>query len=130
MDFYERRRFHESLGITHLHGEGDHGYTEASKRFFERYRSEVPNPTEVVLHYEGDDDWTFVTYVVDESGVALAMFGFAWGYGGEGPRGLAWLLEQIGWTVDPKDLPPCHVVGTWIVRPDGSVTAHDLPSGD
>ena len=121
MDFYARRSFLESLGITHLHAEVKRGHTDGSKQFFEHNGYETPNPSKVVLSYVGEDDWTFSTYVVDESGVALEMFGFAWGYGGKGPRGLAWLFEWLGWAVDPRGLPPAHVVGTWIVSPDGSV---------
>jgi hypothetical protein len=128
MDFFARRKMMEAFGITHLHAEGDHGHTDSSKRFFERNRHEVGIPAKVVLSYVGEDDWTFTTCLVGEDGVALEMFGFAWGYGGEGPRGLAWMFERLGWTVDPKDLPPCHVVGTWVVTPDGAVTALDLPS--
>ena len=80
-------------------------------------------PDAVFLLYQ-EEPWDFVTYLVDSLGYALKFKGFAWGYGGEGPRGLASLFEIIGWRVpSPVEVEqiPAHTPGVWSIRPDGTV---------
>ena len=102
------------------------GATDDSKEFFEENRRRIGEPVAVLLAYVKEPTWDFFTYVVGSLGRSLRMNSFSWGYGGQGPRGLRWLFEQLGWTVDPAALPAAHEEGLWEVRADGSVTYHDL----
>jgi len=85
---------HEELPIFRFEG----GITERSKKAFISNRKELGKVRKVIMRYStkrGD----YVTTVVGEKGVLL-LDGFSTGYGGEGPHGLIWLLEQGGIAVN------------------------------
>lgn len=96
----------------------DEGITRTSLERAPEMLNLIKNPKYVYLLYQ-EDPWDFVTYVVDHSGDAVRFSGFSWGYKGEGPRGLEYLLrEYIGWTLPPEqEWPPAHMPGLWIVTP-------------
>ena len=79
-------------------------------------------PTGLYLFYQ-DDPWDFLVYVVNATGSAIRYSGFAWGYSGEGPRGLQQMIKELGWTVpDETAWPQAHVAGVWFVAPNGKIT--------
>lgn len=97
------------------------GVTERSKEFFGTVRNKIGKPEIVYLIYIEEPHWDFFTYISDAERNTLCFDGFSWGYNGEGPRGLQWLFEQIGFTVDPKTLPSPHRAGCWCIQSDGLV---------
>jgi hypothetical protein len=99
--------------------EPDHGITRESLDCFARNRKRIGDISYVYLLYPEGLDWNFWTVLVSPKG-AWAFSGFAWGYGGEGPRGLISILEQIGFEI-PKTFPPAHTAGLWRVDIDGNV---------
>jgi hypothetical protein len=62
---------------------------------------QIGNPSRVILTYT-EDPWDYVTTLEwdkeegEQTAIAkLELTGFSWGYGGEGPRGLASVLAKI-----------------------------------
>ena len=73
------------------------GITFESKRFVEKYLEKVGKVESVVTGLDTDVPSLNVTIINGERG-KIIVDGFNWGYGGEGPRGLFWLLtEKLGW---------------------------------
>lgn len=73
--------------------ESDHGITRESIAFFEKNRNKVGKVLEVRIsrHKEKCD---YITLVIGTD-LDLQMSGFSFGYRGEGPGGLRWLLDQL-----------------------------------
>lgn len=73
------------------------GITESSKQFFIKHRNQLGTISHVsVLHMR---DETRTTVIGSENSIEL--WGLNIGYSGEGPRGLSWLLEQLGIKFNP-----------------------------
>jgi len=68
------------------------GVTEYSKEQFLKYRGELGRIIKVVIMEISDE---FSTYIHGSEAI-LVLDGFSFGYRGEGPHGLIWLLEQCG----------------------------------
>jgi len=81
-------RFANSLDVG---GRDVGGVTRQSLDAYKRWCGLIGRPVSLFLVYQSDP-WEFFTYVVDAKGKALCFDGFAWGYLGEGPRGLETLL--------------------------------------
>lgn len=66
-------------------------------------------PSAVELSWNADDDCLVILYWTkpDHQKKRFVLTGFAWGYGGEGPRGLYTFLEWIGIKVVRGE------IGTW-----------------
>lgn len=108
-----------ALGVTAVLDRASGGVTERSKQAFLGHMREVEFQVErVALAYVTDPAWDFLVYLIDAGGRALVYDGFSWGYGGEGPAGLRWLLGRVGW--DPNAAQPtAHTPGAWLVHRDG-----------
>jgi len=101
------------LGLPFLFCEEDHGVTRMS---LDAVREGHPRPAlgsvdRVYLYYQAEPDWHFYTILVNSFG-AYVYTGFAWGYGGEGPRGLEEVLKRFAFEV-PENMPQPHVPGLW-----------------
>lgn len=93
------------------------GITQASKEHFLGHRDSLGPIVRVHLVYVTEPSWEYLTYLEDDKGRALVLDGFAWGYPGEGPRGLHWLIvDELGW---PRSVfaqiarVPAHTEGIW-----------------
>jgi len=73
------------------------GVTEESKKFVEKHLKYVGKPSKVILKYDKHHE-EFHTIICGTE-CAIDVDGFAWGYGGEGPHGLLWLLHKLGMTI-------------------------------
>jgi hypothetical protein len=74
-----------------------HGYdgvTRYSLEFWEKVKKRLGTVDQIEQTFS-EADW-FKTSITDSNGVTIIMRGFASGYHGEGPRGLAQLLDEIG----------------------------------
>ena len=94
------------------------GVTGSSIEAFAALESLTEKPQLVGLVRTSPSD--YFTYVIYANKAALQFDGFSWGYQGEGPRGLAWLFEHIGFK-KPEKLPPSGELGAWIVHPSGDI---------
>ena len=121
-----KEQVQELMAVTVVFGQEPTGVTEESKSLFLGYESQIGSPAAVYLAYVTQPSWDYLTYIVGDCGRSLRLDGFSWGYLGEGCRGLMWLFEHLGWTIDPATLPPSNTEGVWRVYADGSV----LPSRD
>ena len=127
------REFEDSIMFTQFHADrimydGSDGITESSKGFFRNSGKKIIGvPESVVIFYfkeaepSDSEPWGFFTYVMGTNRECVRFTGFAWGYSGEGSRGLVWLCGEIGFTIDMAKLPPAHHPGAWKITPDGSV---------
>ena len=75
------------------------GITEASKQHFSlmlsHLRSKGFSPVQVTIHAEGE--FMFELYGIQgKEAIVILESGFNSGYGGEGPHGSKWALEQLG----------------------------------
>ena len=75
------------------------GITETSLKNGKRLAKRLGTPVRVELHYSGTGEWYRVVAMY-ESGDLHEFTGFAWGYGGEGPRGLATWCKENGVPLD------------------------------
>ena len=110
----------------------DNGVTELSLNDLKRQRHRIGEVTEVILIYPpASESWGFYTVVTNDRNEAWIFSGFAWGYPGEGPRGLETMLKVIGFVPPTWDeLPPAHVAGVWTINRSGVIGhRYDEPSG-
>ncbi len=121
-----RETVEQMLDLNVIFAQTESGATDDSKAIFEAYHDQVGAPKIVVLAYVTEPGWEFLTYVVGEGNQAICLDGFAWGFGGSGPHGLKWLLEQIGFQPLSQS-PPAHEEGVWIVHENGDVVAYTRP---
>ena len=115
-----RTSIEESLMLKVLYRQQPCGITEKSKTYYKQIRKRLGSPFRVYLVYIKDPSWDFLTYVKNEKGEAAMLDGFAWGYAGEGPRGLEWLFNEIGFQA-PKNFPNPHQEGAWCITPTGLI---------
>lgn len=83
--------------------EKDHGITIASLKTFEIYGDQIGDIHSVSIIQKGKNEPAWTTKV--EGDIAdLYLYGFSFGYGGEGPRGLLKLLERckVEWTEEEE----------------------------
>ena len=66
------------------------GITELSKKFAEEHLPKIGTVSEVFCYINSDGD--SITIIRGSEGTII-VDGFTWGYGGEGPHGLLWLLS-------------------------------------
>ena len=105
------------LGLTVQYRETA-GVTGSSIEAFTSLESLTEQPQLIGLVRTSESN--YFTYVIYANKAALQFDGFAWGYRGEGPRGLAWLFEHIGFK-KPEKLPPSGELGAWLVHPGGDI---------
>lgn len=75
------------------------GYTDSSKEFIEKHIGEIGRVDQVVLKVQPSHKQVVIMGELGE----IIVNGFEWGYSGQGPRGLVWLLEEVlAWKL-PKD---------------------------
>jgi|PlaIllAssembly_1097288.scaffolds.fasta_scaffold04221_6 hypothetical protein len=111
-------QFEDLMGFTLVAMEPDWGVTSTSLKNAARWTDELtPHPVAIYLFYTLNPIWQAWTYVVDDTGDTVRYGGFAWGYDGEGPRGLRVLLARFGWT--SREEPPFHVEGIWKLTKEG-----------
>jgi hypothetical protein len=110
-------QFEAATKLTLIHAEDEDGITAESLSHAQAWLGHLDRPRFVYLVY-APDPWAFWTYVVDHRRGALRFSGFAWGYGGEGPRGLFTLLALLGWRT-PGLLPEAHIPGIWSLDKKG-----------
>jgi len=67
------------------------GITELSKRYVNEHLAEIGEVEQVKIYVDEQGD--YITEIVGSEGVII-VDGFSWGYGGEGPHGLLWLLRD------------------------------------
>ncbi len=125
IDWYE-----DQLALTIIHREETSGVTDKSKVLFKKLQERIPlgeffrKVDRVHLVYVTEPSWDFLTYVVTSDNRAILFNGFSWGYVGEGPKGLLWLLDQLGFE-HPRYpsalLPSPHKPGAWTVTKRGLV---------
>lgn len=122
--------YEDQLGITVIHREESSGTTDRSKLLFEKLRDRLPlaeffrKVDRVHLVYVTEPGWDFLTYIVTTDNRAIVFDGFAWGYAGEGPKGLLWLLNQLGFECPRSPVakfPTVHKPGAWTVTKRGLV---------
>lgn len=78
------------------------GVTEESRRYVEKHLPEIGDVLAVVCFQDKDRGCT--TLMIGTRG-NIWVDGFAWGYGGEGPRGLLWLLkDKLGVPVSIQEI--------------------------
>jgi hypothetical protein len=106
------------------------GITIHSKRYVEEHIAEIGKVEQVKIRQEDGD---YITEIVGSEGVII-VDGFSWGYGGEGPHGLLWLLkDKLGGDVSIGDISklPASGAGTvWDCRewkPDYRVGLRNTP---
>lgn len=125
IDWYE-----DQLGLNIIHREETSGVTDKSKELFKKLQERIPlgeffrKVNRVHLVYVTEPSWDFLTYVVASDDRAILFNGFSWGYVGEGPKGLLWLLNQLGFEcprVSIAVLPTAHKPGAWTVTKRGLV---------
>jgi hypothetical protein len=109
-------KLEDFLGL-HVQYREKAGVTGSSIEAFAAIESLTEKPELIGLVRTSPSD--YFTYVIYKNRAAMQFDGFAWGYQGEGPRGLAWLFEHIGFK-QPEKLPPADMLGAWIVHPNGS----------
>ena len=87
----------ERMKVFH---DGGDGITEISRKHFARHFKKL-SPVELIVRKHGN--FTFELYGIEKVGktsepqsIILLESGFNCGYGGEGPRGTMWALEQLG----------------------------------
>lgn len=73
------------------------GVTEYSKEQFLKYRDELGEIIKVEI--AKIDELEYTTRIHGTKAI-LILDGFSFGYGGEGPHGLIWLLKQCGLKYD------------------------------
>jgi hypothetical protein len=105
------------LGLT-VHYREKAGVTGSSVEAFALLEPLNEKPQMIGLVRTSPSD--YFTYVIYANKTSMQFDGFAWGYQGEGPRGLAWLFEHIGFK-QPEKLPPPGELGAWIVHPGGDI---------
>jgi len=107
--------------------ESDHGITRESIKFFEKNRNKMGKVLEVRIsgHKEKCD---FITLVIGTD-LDLQMSGFSFGYRGEGPSGLRWLLDQLNIPYSEKSYRSESVYT--LIEPDeeGHEQRHWFPDG-
>ena len=67
------------------------GITELSKKYVNEHLPEIGRILTVKIHVDENGD--YITEIAGSEGTII-VDGFAWGYGGEGPHGLLWLLKD------------------------------------
>ena len=70
-----------------LHAEG--GITQIALQNAELLRQALGSPIRMELHMDPNGPEWYRTRVMFDTGDSHTFTGFGWGYGGEGPRGLA-----------------------------------------
>ena len=79
-----------------VYHDGGGGITDISKEHFAKHAKQI-EPLEVNISRNGP--FSFQLYGIDKvsrNAVAILESGFNCGYGGDGPHGSAWALEQLG----------------------------------
>lgn len=90
------------------------GITEHSKAYYEEHKEKIGDLLGVVIVKAGDCEWR--TYVIGDLGY-IQMDGFSFGYDGEGPRGLTWLIYQVtGKRVEDDVSLSFYTYGQWKVE--------------
>ena len=73
--------------------EPTNGITQKSKEYVTQYLPKIGTVQSVEIHWDKENiDYT--TTITGTTGT-INVTGFSIGYGGEGPHGLAWLLETL-----------------------------------
>lgn len=67
------------------------GITELSKKYVDEHLPEIGEVKYVLIYVEDNGD--YITEIRGSEGM-IVVDGFSWGYGGEGPHGLLWLLRD------------------------------------
>jgi len=72
------------------------GVTNVSKQFVEENLHKIGKVIKVVLRNPFSDIWKHYGVEIVGTKGSLYVYGFSWGYGGEGCRGLLWLFQKLG----------------------------------
>ncbi len=118
-----REVFQDYLGLRIVFREQDHGVTRISLDAVANHGPEVGSVTKVYLWYPEGEGGDFNVVLVSNLD-AYVFTGFAWGYGGEGPRGLISVLKLYGFDV-PQEFPGAHIPGLWRID-KGNPVVHEL----
>ncbi len=83
----------------------DNGVTRESLKLLKEYKN-LLGPLEYLelIQPFGQEFCESLVRFIDKDGEYIELDGLAWGYGGEGPRGLATACKMFGWNIDIHDI--------------------------
>lgn len=82
--------------------EPEHGITKISKEFVTQNIKKIEPVLAVTVYFNPNKVW-YWTQIIGTHG-QIWVSGFSLGYGGEGPHGLWWLLESIGFAEEGSEV--------------------------
>jgi hypothetical protein len=83
--------------------QGSSGITEESKEFVNNYLGKIGEVWSVSIRWD-KENIDYITRIKGFSGQSILVDGFSLGYGGEGCRGLVWLLTKTGVQFKEEDV--------------------------